>query len=68
MKSKTEWTTIVIIKNNIFFVGARIPVRLAVGVMAFMICFISYMLRANIAIGMLAMVKSGKVEPDVSLE
>ncbi|XP_055314153.1 sialin-like isoform X2 [Sitodiplosis mosellana] len=32
--------------------------------MAFLICFIAYMVRANIAIGMLAMVKTGKVEPD----
>lgn len=48
--------------------GTCLPVRLAVGLMAFVICFIAYMLRANIAIGMLAMVQTNKSEPDVSIK
>lgn len=36
--------------------------------MAFMICFIAYMLRANIAINMLAMVETNKTDPNVSVQ
>lgn len=43
-----------------------IPIRLVVGVLAFLICFVSYLLRANISIGVLAMVQKNADDPDVS--
>ncbi|XP_031626971.1 sialin-like [Contarinia nasturtii] len=41
-----------------------IPVRLAVGVMVFFICFFAYVLRSNIAISLLAMVDKNNSDPD----
>lgn len=43
-----------------------IPIRLIVGVLTFMICFVAYMLRANISIEILAMVHKDEDDPDVS--
>lgn len=38
--------------------AAKIPVRLNIGLMLFAACFVSYMLRVNMSINILAMVKS----------
>lgn len=47
--------------QNVFFFSIftdRIPARLNIGLMLFSACFISYMLRVNMSINILAMVKS----------
>lgn len=41
------------------------PTRLYIGVMLFMACFVTYMLRVNMSLNLLAMVSDGKEQPDV---
>lgn len=48
------------------FILGCIPVRFFVGIMAFLITFVAYMLRANISINMLAMARMEADDPDVS--
>lgn len=64
-------------KLTISIIPDKIPARLNVGVMLFMACFITYMLRVNISINIIAMVKDTTIInanntnnislPDVSL-
>lgn len=44
-----------------------IPVRFFVAFMTFMITFVAYMLRSNISINILAMVRKNEVDPDVCI-
>lgn len=43
------------------------PTRLYIGVMLFMACFVTYMLRVNMSLNLLAMISDtdGKEQPDV---
>lgn len=53
----------------ILFDADKIPARFNVGIMLFMTCFVSYMLRVNISIiilGMIAPTNSSSEVPDVS--
>lgn len=57
------------LSNFINLIPDKIPARFNVGVMLFMTCFASYMLRVNISIiilGMIVPTNSSAVVPDVS--
>lgn len=47
------------------FTTGHVPARLSIGVMLFMACLITYMLRVNMSVNILAMVTNGTVQPDV---
>lgn len=47
-------------------VAAEIPARLNIGLMLFAACFISYMLRVNMSINILAMVKSAPAKDNAT--
>lgn len=54
--------------NKYFFsIPEKIPTRFNVGVMLFMACFISYMLRVNISINILAMVEPTNLHENKTL-
>lgn len=47
-----------LLKLNFTIFSGRIPARLNIGLMLFFACFITYMLRVNMSINILGMVKS----------
>lgn len=50
-----------------YFISDKIPTRFNVGVMLFMACFISYMLRVNMSINILAMVEPTNLHENKTL-